>query len=382
MQKPSLRWMLLLAVVAVLLGACAWGRSAWHFVEAGMLLADIASDRRPDDPEGQPSAVVRRKVAFQQEGRQRRADLYLPAEEVRAGLVLLPGVAELGGDDPRLVAFARAMARARFAVLVPELAGLRQLRVSGGDVTEVRDAFAWLVQQPELAPSGRAGLAAFSYAAGPAILAALDAKIRDQVGFVFAVGPYYDLRRVMAYFTTGRYRFDDLTGFPPPDAYGKWAFVEGNIDRLDDVYDRRLLATLAQRLRHAPDAVTDDLVERLHPEGRALWAFVTNRDPQRVPALLAALPDTIRRELAALDLARHDLRKLRAPLILVHGYEDAMIPYPESIALARAVPEGLARLYLVHGLLHVDVEPGLPDRWRLVLALRDLLAARDGDLAL
>jgi len=34
----------------------------------------------------------------------------------------------------------------------------------------------------------------------------------------------------------------------------------------------------------------------------------------------------------------------------------------------------------VHGLMHVDIVPGLADRWRLLQALHDLLAARDGVL--
>ncbi len=57
-----------------------------------------------------------------------------------------------------------------------------------------------------------------------------------------------------------------------------------------------------------------------------------------------------------------------------------MIPYPQSIALAKALPKGRTKLFLVRGLVHVDVAPGLPDRWRLWRAIRALLTARDGRL--
>lgn len=185
---------------------------------------------------------------------------------------------------------------------------------------------------------------------------------------------------MLTYFTTGFYIHNGRQRYLPPDNYGKWAFVAGNLHHIQDENDRRLLETLARRLWHDPATATDDLVAALGSEGRSLWAFVNNRDPGRAPALLTALPDAILQEIGSLNLAQHDLSGLHAPLILVHGYEDPMIPFTESISLARAVAKGHARLYLVHGLVHVDVAPALIDRWRLCQAMYDLLAARDGAL--
>ena len=55
-------------------------------------------------------------------------DLYLPASQARAAMVLVPGAAVLGRDEPRLQALARSLARAGFAVLVPELPEVRRSR--------------------------------------------------------------------------------------------------------------------------------------------------------------------------------------------------------------------------------------------------------------
>jgi hypothetical protein len=243
----------------------------------------------------------------------------------------------------------------------------------------VADAFRWLVENPELAPQGRAGMAAFSYAAGPALLAALREPIREKVRFIFAVGGYYDLEEVLVFFTTGHYRDEGEWRHLEPLDYGKWAFVISNIHRLPDPGDRRLFRLMAQRKRVDPAASVADLAAELGEEGAALYTLVTNRDPLRVPALLEALPVGIRQDIAALNPAEKDLSRLAANLILVHGFEDPMIPFTESKALAAAVPPDQVRLFLVHGLMHVDVSPGLPDRWHLWHAVRVLLAARDGD---
>jgi fermentation-respiration switch protein FrsA (DUF1100 family) len=99
-----------------------------------------------------------------------------------------------------------------------------------------------------------------------------------------------------------------------------------------------------------------------------------------VPALIAALPDKVRSDMMALDLSRADLSRLAAELILLHGRDDAIIPYTESQALAAAAPAGRATLYLVGNLSHVELGPGsLPDALRLLAATYRLLALRDRD---
>lgn len=124
----------------------------------------------------------------------------------------------------------------------------------------------------------------------------------------------------------------------------------------------------------------DALAERLSEHGRAAYALVDNRDPTRVPALIEQLPDRLRQQIAALHLSRHNLSRLEAKLVLLHGRDDPMIPSTQSEALARAVPSGRAELFIVDGLMHVDVQQGWDDALELWRAAVALLRARDGEV--
>ena len=93
--------------------------------------------------------------------------------------------------------------------------------------------------------------------------------------------------------------------------------------------------------------------------------------------LIAGLPDSIRAEIAALDLAARDLGTLGARLVLVHGVEDDIIPASESRALAAAA-QGRADLFLVDGFGHVGTEPGAFGKFALWRAVYRLLELRDG----
>jgi len=134
--------------------------------------------------------------------------------------------------------------------------------------------------------------------------------------------------------------------------------------------ERARFREMARRRIADDEAPIGDLVQGLGWEGRALLALLENADPERVPDLIATLPQALRDEIEALDPARRGLGDLEARLILIHGRSDSIIPYSESVALARAAPPGRARLYLVEGLDHVEAPAGLADEPRL--------ARRDG----
>ena len=161
----------LLALLTV--NGCMWGGD-----EALLVLQDLGAGSAPSNLKRLTPEPTRLRIDYQFSGRAYQADLYLPGEPPRASILLVPGVAQEGRDDPRLVAFAATLARARFLVLVPDLPGLRSLRVSGTDIQAVVDAFSYLQTRAERPVHGGRGIAAFSYAVGPAVLAALEGQHR------------------------------------------------------------------------------------------------------------------------------------------------------------------------------------------------------------
>ncbi|MDP2155498.1 MAG: hypothetical protein Q8J61_05815 [Sulfuricella sp.] len=384
-----MRHRLALRVFVVFGLAALSGCSPPRTYESALVLADTVADESPSRLKAKTPAPRRDPVAYRVDGRQRAADLYLPGEgKPRAGLVLVPGAVPQSRDDPRIVAFAHTLARAGFAVLVPDMAGFRDLRINPRDAREVADAFAYLVSRPELAPAGRAGMAAFSYAVGPAVLAALEPDIRERVRFIVGVGGYHDLTRAVRFFTTGWFEHEGRWQAIAPDEYGQLVLARSSQSHLASARDRALLEAMIERRLKDRAARLDDLAAQLGGEGRAVYALVTNRDRDRFPALFEALPASMKRDIAALNLAGKDLTRLKARLILVHGRNDNLIPYPETLALANAVGSERARVFLIHRILgHVDLSLGhilswpfwseeLPDAWRMGRATYLLLSER------
>jgi fermentation-respiration switch protein FrsA (DUF1100 family) len=389
-MNGSVRHVLIAALCLLLL---AGGYGYVRQYQPLLVLADIGAGHGPSRWKEVTQAPRRQSVAFSVNGRARTTgDLYLPADaEPAAGIVLVPGAVPQGKDDPRLVAFATTLARARFAVLAPALSGVRELRVRPSDAREVADAFAWLASRTDLAPGGRAGIGAFSYAVGPAVLAALEPDIRERVRFILAVGGYHDLYRSVRFFTTGYFEEDGKARHMKPDDYGRLVFAYGAKAYLHAQRDHELIEAIAERKRRDRAADVADLVAGLSREARAVYELAVNSDPARFAPLLAGLPPALLADLDALSLHNKDLSRLKARLLLVHGRNDNLIPYSETLALAQAAPQAKATVWLIGRLLgHVDLSAGrvlswqfvsqaLPDIWRMLRAVAALLGERDRD---
>ena len=354
-------------------------------MEAAGLVHTVLTDNATTAP-GKPETLTQNTIPLGGKGGSAalpNADIYTPGAGAQAEgtLILIPGAAPAGKDHPELVAFAQLMAKARFRVVIPDLMALRRLAMSSRDVSDIEQVVDAVAAQCTGDAAGSLGLMALSYAAGPTILAA---GARPTVRFIVAVGGYYDLEAAIAYLTTGAYETAQGWRKHAPNPYGVWAFARSNARWLRNEEDRRALREIARVKLRNPNADISGLAGGLGPEGRAVLALMTNRDPARVPALISALPAAIRAEINALDLSRHDLTTLKAALLLVHGRDDRMIPYTESMALARAARNAgrRARLVLFDSLMHVEwadttLLKRVGDGLRLWRTFTALLAHRD-----
>ena len=373
MNTRARRWAFAGLVAAALLAI--YMTSLRQGYEALLALLDLVSRTPPAALDIRPAAR-RSEINFEVETRRYSADLYQPTGQVLAGIVFIPGAAPAGKEDPRVINFATIFARCRFAVLVPDIIALRELKLLPETARDVADALTYLLSRQDLAPQGRGGVVTSSVGIGPALLGVLEPSLANRVRFFLSIGGYYDLPRLLTYFTTGHYQAHGVSLNDHPYEYGKWVYALSNASRLEDPREREVFSTLASRKLEDQKAPVDDLLTALGPAGRQIYAFITNTDPSRSPVLMSKLPPRVYVHVGALNLAAHDLNDLGTRFILVHGFEDATIPYGESIALAQALPPHKAHLFLLHGLVHVDVDPGIMDGLKMWRAIYTLLSER------
>ncbi|MBL9011789.1 MAG: alpha/beta hydrolase [Alphaproteobacteria bacterium] len=380
MKKGRGRFVIiLLFAVAALAGLSAF----WvpRYFEAAWFLEDVAAGPGDSTWKTLHKQPVRSAVTWTIDGRPGGGDLYTPAEAAKGRMVFVPGLIEEARTDPRVVAFAESLARAGFVTLVPQAAAFEDLRAGPSDIATISDAALWL-DGADLGPAPKTaiGITALSYMAGPSIIAASRAPLAERIGFVFFIGGYYEATDVVRFVTTRKYRLKpgDPWQEQGPADYALWAFLKANALSLENGADRAALAAIAEARLKDGAADIAPLVAGLGPDGRAVYALIANRDPEKVEALIAALPAAMRARFDALDPSRQDLSGFKGEALLVHGKDDPLIASTESEKLAAALG-GRAHLYLLEQVTHVEVNrpASMWDQLDLLFAGRRLLSYRE-----
>jgi pimeloyl-ACP methyl ester carboxylesterase len=264
-------------------------------------------------------------------------DVY-EGDVARPAVVLVPGAAPQGKDDPRAVRLARAIARAGRTVFVPAL-DLFDKRFTEADLERIVAATVALAERTRR----DVVLLGISYGGSLALIAATDERARERIAQVATFGAYFELVGLIQAATTNVSIVAGERHGWRPGPRAQEVLYEAAVQ----------MAPRAQR-----DALEQVLTGRasaaeLAPEARAIYALVTNEDPERTFELAERL-DPRARSLLARFSPRTAAERLDVPVVALHAVDDPVTPFAEALRLERNV-DG-ARVLSVRLFDHVDFE--------------------------
>lgn len=328
------------------------------------------------------SAPVRvRKVELHRPDRTVPGTLLVP----RAGRgpwptwIVLHGITRLGRHHHALTRFIRALGSSGAAVLVPEVPEWTDLDVDPGVTTPtVGASVRGLRREGVLVPGERVGLIGFSFGSPQALLTSVDPEVGPDVGAVVGFGGYCDLERTLRFQLTGRHEWRGRRRTLAPDPYGRWVVAANFLPRTrgyansGEVADalRAMAREAGDRGLPAWDPSYDpykaELRERLPPGDRSLFDLFAAASNQPAPldeleALVEPLAHAASQAEPLME-PRPGVRDVTVPVHLLHGRNDRLIPYTESLRMGECLPAGVASRVTVTGLFahsSGDSAPGL-----------------------
>jgi dienelactone hydrolase len=379
--RRSLIVLSLIVLGAAVLWALTYARSASFIIRAaqfrGFLLEAAKVDAQPFTIEKEHTVATRHGVI--------RARLYRPDNHIRRSVLLVPGVHAMGIEEPRLVAFAGELAASGLAVLTAEQPDQKAYQFTPDAVDMIEDGAAWLLTQSKVTRDGKVGLMGISFAGGLSVVAGGRPRIRDRLAYVFSLGGHGDLRRALRYLCTGIEPHrpgdaaDGAAHFRAPHDYGVAIILLGLADRMvpaDQVpvlrqgiltFLRASQLDTIDKARAAPVFEESRRLMALAPEPSAtLLRQVNTRNVKELGPRLLPVLDQMPYSPA---LSPERSPAPRAPVYLLHGTDDNVIPSVETLLLAQHLAGQTHVRYLLSDLIshaQVDRSPGAGDVMKLV----------------
>jgi pimeloyl-ACP methyl ester carboxylesterase len=266
-------------------------------------------------------------------------DIY--GEKTASPILIVHGVNPTGKNSLDLIRISEGLAQAGYQVFVPDFSEMKKLHLQPEEAAHIKSTFQFIGRD--------AGIACFSYGCGPALIATADPDIRKHVRFALAFGGYFDIRETLEFVVTGP---------ESPIAYLKWVYLEANSDLVSSADDQARLRTIAES-RRLGSSSDDGIAEKLSPEGKALLGIFMATTPEEFRARLNVGPEMLQRRLDALSPSRF-IQEIRAPLILIHGINDPVIPAQQTLEFASAARKNGLDCSLTLLRMYGHVNPILP----------------------
>ena len=315
------------------------------------------------------------------------AQFYRPEGTVRRSVLLIPGVHSMGIAEPRLTALARDLAGSGIAVMTMALPDLMGYQITARSADVIEDAAEWMAAQPQLAPDGRIGMIGISFAGGLSIVAAGRPSIRDKVAYVVSFGGHGDLGRVLHYLATGEAVHAPGVVTIPPHDYGVAVILYAAADRMvppEQVMPLRagigtfLLASqltlVDMQQANATFAKAREMAKTLPEPSATYLTYVNDRNVKALAPLL--VPHLgLQADPAASPERAPSVPS--APVFLLHGDEDTVIPAAESVVLGNYLrSKGVqVRVLLSPIITHAELDrtAAAAESWKIVAFWAEIL---------
>ena len=380
MRAPT-RWLaVLLGVTIVLLAVRVVARP---YARATSLIVRTAGlgPQHPALAAMQTDAVNERREWVPSRFGPMRARLYTPQTHTEGALLLTPGVNALGIDEPRLVNFARHLSASGFVVLSPELPDLSRYQVTARSTDMLEDAALWFSNRTDLTRGHKIGIAGISFAGGLSMVAAGRPSLRGRLAFVFSFGGHANFQRVVRFLCTGIEPPSGVAGAPPapaPHDYGVAIVALDLAEQLVPADQVEALKTGILTYLHASHLWLFDqkkadrefrdaraMESTLGEPGRTILHLVNERDAKALGARLLPHIANLGDDPA---LSPDQSPAPDAPVFLLHGLEDNVVPALESLRLEKHLePHTRVHVLLTPLISHAEVDR--PATAREVVAL-------------
>ena len=302
----------------------------------------------------------------------------------RRTTLLVSGLHPSGIEEPRLVRLARQLSASGVTVVTPDIPELSDFEIAPAITDSIEQSAEWLAADSGLARDRHVGVIGISFSGGLSIVAAGRPSLADRVAYVLSFGGHDDLPRVLRYLCTGTEPYPQdavrLTAggadntetirpfVRPPHDYGVAVILLGTADRL---VPSAQVAPLRRALRRyllasALDTNVDknsaarefdelrSLQKKLPEPSASLLRLVNDRDVVHLGSRLLPYISAYGGD-AALSVSKS--ARPAAPVFLLHGTDDNVIPSIESEYLAADLKGHATVRLLLSGLIsHAEAD--------------------------
>ncbi|MEE2876434.1 MAG: hypothetical protein VX822_01445 [Candidatus Neomarinimicrobiota bacterium] len=250
-------------------------------------------------------------------------------------LIIFPGATPAAEEHEAVNVLARALATAGIRTFLPRIPDLKKVLVREGSVEHMINVYL-SVEAREDIDSARIIGAGVSFGGSLFIKACLDDRLKGKPAAIFSYGSYFDFGQALRFSMTGVCSDGETEYHLEPHDWGRIAFFHNYIEHLEEPCNQENVH------QYLLDQVANDgqnsetLYGSFPQEDRTIIDNIVADQSEEALAMAENLLLKIEPMVAPLSPSNF-LEEIDFPVYLMHGTNDNMIPFTETVRFTKAL---------------------------------------------
>lgn len=252
--------------------------------------------------------------------------------------ILFPGASPTAEDHPKMIMLGQIFTQNGFKVYIPRIPPLKNLDITIINIQWFTCFYKWIIEKEKVNPE-QILMAGMSYGGGLMLrmLKELNNKVPSPKT-ILTFATYSDAHTLFHYFLTGNLSANGAQLRIPPHEWGLVVIFQNYLKNLQTDWDSSELRAAIQFKIHDENVECDIQVKKLPEFQREIFhSIFSGKATSEVKNLTESILKLEQESLITLS-PKYWAKDISEKVFILHGSNDSMVPFTESIQLADYLP--------------------------------------------
>ena len=301
--------------------------------------------------------------------------IFKPKKALKTTFILFPGASPFAEKHPGIIGLATTIMNLGYNVFIPRIPPLKALNISSENIEWFVKAYEEIINKNDVDKSNVA-IIGISFGGSLLLKATLDKKMKSNPPrSMLMYGSCFDLVAGLNFLLTGEIEHNGKIVHIPPNDWGLTVLFHNFIKTVDVGFDTTgIQAVLAARVADKLDEV------------EKLKSSLSNHDLKFIDSVLTAkcTPEITKIVDKIIKSKSNSLKevspssfceKIDMKIFIMHGANDSMVPYTESVKLGNSLPNNELLISYIYEHKEISTNSGLITKIKELIKLEQFFAA-------
>ena len=253
-------------------------------------------------------------------------------------IIIFPGASPYAENHPGMIMLGHGLRNAGYNVFLPRIPSLKELKLEKENVDWFAHCYSELLKHDKINVTN-VMVIGLSYGGATLLRASLDQRMQAHPPKSYlSYGTYYSINTALNFFLTGEISYNQKTYYIPPHEWGMIVLFYNFINTININYDQTAITKI---LKHRINDEEEEMTTLLNSLDDTIKQFVKKILNGKINTELKTMvKQIINNNKSLLEYLSPDLwaKKVNNKVFIIHGANDSMVPFTESILLHGQLP--------------------------------------------